>query len=127
MSETARAPAATVRTEPGPVPRVAGWVIMSALAALAVAVRLPSFLSSRHLVFDDGTYGVSVLDMRAGLLPYREVFSAQGPLHFPLLYVGDLLGLRMIDGPRVTPMLAGIAATVGAWAIARRLAGRPPH
>ena len=39
------------------------------------------------------------------------------------LYVGDLLGLRTIDGPRVTPMLAGIAATIGAWAIARRLAG----
>jgi len=96
---------------------------MVGLALLAVAVRLPSFLSSRHLVFDDGTYGVSVLDMRAGLLPYREVFSAQGPLHFPLLYVGDLLGLRTIEGPRVTPLLAGIAATVGAWAIARRLAG----
>ena len=74
-------------------------------------------------MFDDGTYGVSVLDMRHGLAPYRGVFSAQGPLHFPLLYVGDLLGFRTIDGPRVAPMLAGIAATIAAWAIARRLAG----
>ena len=72
---------------------------------------LPAFFSSRHLVFDDGTYGVSVLDMRHGLAPYRGVFSAQGPLHFSLLYLGDLLGFRTIDGPRVTPMLAGIAAT----------------
>ena len=86
-------------------------------------VRLPAFLSSRHLVFDDGTYGVSVLDMRHGLAPYRGVFSAQGPLHFSLLYVGDLLGFRTIDGPRVAPMLAGVAATIAAWAIARRLAG----
>jgi Dolichyl-phosphate-mannose-protein mannosyltransferase len=90
---------------------------------LTVVLRLPAFLSSRHLVFDDGTYGVSVLDMRHGLAPYRGVFSAQGPLHFSLLYVGDLLGFRTIDGPRVAPMLAGIAATIAAWAIARRLAG----
>ena len=73
-------------------PRWRGWQVMAGLALLAIVVRLPSFLSSRHLVFDDGTYGVSVLDMRHGLLPYREVFSAQGPLHFPLLYLGDLLG-----------------------------------
>ena len=86
-------------------------------------LRLPAFLSSRHLVFDDGVYGVSVVDMRHGLAPYRGVFSAQGPLHFSLLYLGDLLGFRTIDGPRVAPMLAGIAATIAAWAIARRLAG----
>jgi len=98
-------------------------LIVAALAALTIVLRLPAFLSSRHLVFDDGTYGVSVLDMRHGLAPYRGVFSAQGPLHFPLLYVGDLLGFRTIDGPRVAPMLAGVLATVGAWAIARRIAG----
>ena len=55
-------------------------------------------------------YGVSVVDMRHGLAPYTGVFSAQGPLHFPLLYVGDLIGLRTLDGPRVTPMLAGVAS-----------------
>jgi hypothetical protein len=93
------------------------------LAVLTIVLRLPAFLSSRHLVFDDGTYGVSVLDMRHGLAPYRGVFSAQGPLHFPLLYVGDLLGFRTIDGPRVAPMLAGVLATIASWAIARRLAG----
>ena len=90
---------------------------------LTVAARLPAFFSARSLVFDDGVYGVSVVDMRHGLAPYTGVFSAQGPLHFPLLYVGDLLGLRTLNGPRVTPMLAGIAATIAAWAIARRLAG----
>ena len=99
------------------------WLVVGALAVLTIVLRLPAFLSSRHLVFDDGTYGVSVLDMRHGLAPYRGVFSAQGPLHFPLLYVGDLLGLRTIDGPRVAPMLAGVLATIASWAIARRLAG----
>jgi hypothetical protein len=90
---------------------------------LAVAARLPAFFSSRSLVIDDGVYGVAVVDMRHGLAPYTGVFSAQGPLHFPLLYVGDLIGLRTLNGPRVTPMLAGIAATIAAWAIARRVAG----
>ena len=103
--------------------RLTGWPVVLVLTLATIALRLPAFLSSRHLVFDDGTYGLSVLDMRHGLAPYRGVFSAQGPLHFPLLYVGDLLGLRTIDGPRVTPMLAGVAATIAAWAIGRRLAG----
>jgi 4-amino-4-deoxy-L-arabinose transferase-like glycosyltransferase len=102
----------------------ATWYTALLLAALTILLRLPAFLASRHLVFDDGTYGVSVLDMRHGLAPYTGVFSSQGPLHFPLLYVGDLLGFRTIDGPRVTPMLAGVAATIAAWAVARRLAGR---
>jgi hypothetical protein len=53
------------------------------------------------------------------------VFSSQGPLHYPLLYVGDLIGLRTLNGPRVTPVLAGIAAALGVWAIARRLGATP--
>jgi len=92
------------------------------LVVLTVAVRLPAFFAVRHLSFDDGVYGVSIVDMRHGLAPYTGVFSAQGPLHFALLYVGDLIGLRTLNGPRVTPMLAGVAATIAAWAIARRLA-----
>ena len=67
----------------------------------AVLLRLPMLFASRTLVFDDGVYGVSVIDMRHGLAPYRGVFSAQGPLHFPLLYAGDLLSFHSIDGPRV--------------------------
>ena len=101
----------------------AAWFTAPFLAALTVVVRLPAFFSSRPLSFDDGVYGVSIVDMRHGLAPYTGVFSAQGPLHFPLLYVGDLIGLRTLNGPRVTPMLAGIAATIAVWAIARRLAG----
>ncbi len=100
----------------------AAWYIGPLLAVLTVALRLPAFFASRHLLYDDGVYGVSVVDMRHGLAPYTGVFSAQGPLHFPLLYVGDLIGLRTLNGPRVTPMLAGVVATIAAYAIARRLA-----
>lgn len=101
------------------------WFSVLVLALVAVVIRLPLFFSGRSLVFDDGQYGVSVVDMRHGLAPYTGVFSSQGPLHFPLLYVGDLLGLRTLDAPRVTPLLAGIAATIGVWAIARRLGSSP--
>src|SRR5215212_4635580 len=99
----------------------ARWSTPVVLGLVAVVVRIPAFVSSPSLVFDDGQYGVSVVDMRHGLAPYRGVFSSQGPLHFPLLYVGDVLGFRTLDAPRVTPMLAGVVAAIGVWAIARRL------
>ena len=103
--------------------RSSAWYIAALLALLTVALRVPAFFASRHLLYDDGVYGVSVVDMRHGLAPYTGVFSAQGPLYFPLLYAGDLIGFRTLNGPRVTPMIAGVVATIAAYAIARRLAG----
>jgi hypothetical protein len=91
------------------------------LGVVAVVVRLPMFLSSRALSFDDGVFGATVVDMRRGLLPYGGVFASQGPLHLPLLYIGDALGGHTIDAPRVTPVLAGVITSVASWACARRL------
>jgi hypothetical protein len=79
------------------------------------------FLSSRALSFDDGVFGATVVDMRRGLLPYRDVFASQGPLHLPLLYAGDVLGLHTTDAPRLTPLLAGVVTAIALWASARRL------
>jgi hypothetical protein len=98
-----------------------GWVTPVALGLLALAVRLPAFFSPRHLGFDDGVYGASVLAMRDGFAPFDELFSPQGPLHLPILYVGDWLGFRTLDAPRVAPVLAGVATTLAVWAAARRL------
>jgi 4-amino-4-deoxy-L-arabinose transferase-like glycosyltransferase len=127
MSETVGAaaapPPARQSASSGRTSGATVWPALAALTLLTIVLRLPAFSSSRHLVFDDGTYGVSVLDMRHGLAPYRGVFSAQGPLHFPLLYAGDLLGFRTLDGPRVMPLLAGVLATLASWAVARRIAG----
>ena len=99
------------------------WLLPAGLAVLALVVRLPMFFSPRHVLFDDGVYGVTVLMMRHGARPFHDVFSPQGPLHLPILYVGDLLGLRTLNAPRVAPVVAGVVATLAVWAAGRRLGG----
>ena len=97
------------------------WRTVGLIVAVAIVVRLGALFAHRHLSLDDGAYGVSTIDMRHGLVPYRDLFASQGPLHYPLLFVGDLLGFRTLDAPRVAPFLAGIAVALGIWAVARRL------
>lgn len=94
------------------------------LGLAALLIRLPAFLSSRHLTFDDGVFASSVLAMRDGGLPFRDVFSSQGPLFLPLAFVGDLIGLRTLDAPRVLAVASGVTVTVVIYWILRRLAGR---
>ena len=94
------------------------------LGFLALVLRLPAFLSTRHLTFDDGVFASSVIAMRDGGVPFREVFSSQGPLFLPLVYVGDLLGGRSLDAPRVAAVASGIAATVGLYWCGRQIGGR---
>ncbi len=92
-----------------------------ALAVVAFALRLGPLLSHRDLGFEDGVYGASVVGMRHGLVPYRDLFSSQGPLQYPLLFAGDVIAFHAWIGPRVVPVLAGIATPIAVWAIARRL------
>ncbi len=89
----------------------------AALAVLALLVRLPAALADRHLTFDDGVFANSAIAMRDGGVPFRDVFSSQGPLFLPLVFLGDLLGLRTLDGPRVLAVASGIAAVLAiTWA-----------
>jgi hypothetical protein len=97
------------------------WRTPALIALIAVLVRLPTYVSSRSLSFDDGVYGASVVAMRRGLVPYRDVWSSQGPLHLPLLFVGDLVGLRTLDAPRTTAVIAAIVTAIAMWACARLL------
>jgi hypothetical protein len=62
-----------------------------------------------------------VLAMRDGFEPFRDLFSPQGPLHLPILYVGDWLGFRTLNAPRVMPVLAGVGTTLAVWAAGRKL------
>jgi hypothetical protein len=94
------------------------------LAGIAVLLRLPAFVASRHLTYDDGFFGLSAIEMRDGVVPFRDLFSPQGPLHLPLLYIADLVGLRTTNAPRVLPLVAGAAVTVVTYAAGRRITSR---
>jgi 4-amino-4-deoxy-L-arabinose transferase-like glycosyltransferase len=96
----------------------------SLLAVVALLIRLPAFLSSRELVVDEGVYSSAALAMRDGALPFRQVFSAQGPLHLPLVYLFDLLGGRTLDSPRTLSVVSGVVVTVAVYAIGRRIGTR---
>lgn len=97
---------------------------LAGLALVTVALRLPTFVAERHLTFDDGVYGASAVAMRAGGEPFREVFSSQGPLWLPLVWLGDLLGLRTMNAPRVTSMLAAVLLVSATYLAARVVTDR---
>jgi len=105
--------------------RFAYWrVDATVLALVAVVIRLPAFFADRSLVFDDGVFASSALAMRAGEVPFRDVFSSQGPVFLPLLWVADLVGLRTMDAPRVLSVAAGVLVTIAVYSCARRLTTR---
>jgi hypothetical protein len=97
--------------------RAAATVIVIGAAAL----RTPAYLAARHLSFDDGVYGASAVAMRHGGLPFRDVFSSQGPLFLPLVWVADLMGLRTLDAPRLLAVASGVALVLATWSAARAL------
>jgi hypothetical protein len=94
------------------------------LAAVAVVVRLPAFVADSHLTYDDGVFGSSALLLRDGQQPFRDIFSPQGPLFLPLVWLADLAGLRTSDAPRLLPLIAGVGVTVATYAAGRRLTSR---
>jgi hypothetical protein len=116
-------PVAAERTRPA-ANRRTWWIDAAVLAAIAVLLRVPAFVASRHLTYDDGFFGLSAIEMRDGVVPFRDLFSPQGPLHLPLLYIADLVGLRTTNAPRVLPLVAGAAVTVVTYAAARRITSR---
>jgi 4-amino-4-deoxy-L-arabinose transferase-like glycosyltransferase len=101
----------------------ARWDVLVLLLG-AMVVRLPAFFSTRTLVFDEGVYASSALAMRDGALPFRQVFSAQGPLHLPLVYAFDLLGGRTLDSPRLVSVASGLVITFAVYATGRRVGTR---
>ena len=55
-------------------------------------IRIPAFFAEQSLVFDDGVFASSARAMRNGELPFRDIFSSQGPVFLPLVWVADLVG-----------------------------------
>src|SRR5919199_3531029 len=70
--------------------------LLPAIAAATIALRIPAYVAVRHLSFDDGVYGASAIALRHGGLPFRDVFSSQGPLFLPLVWLADAFGLRTL-------------------------------
>ena len=64
---------------------------------------------------------MSVIAMRHGGLPFREVFSSQGPLFLPIAWLGDLLTFRTIDSPRTASVLSGVALAILVLHLGRRV------
>lgn len=79
---------------------------------MAIGLRLPTALSRAPLGFDDGVYLASAGALRAGGLPFVDVYSSQGPAFLPLLWLADLLGFRTSVSPRLLPVVAGVALTI---------------
>ncbi len=91
------------------------------VGVVALLVRLPAFFAPQSLGFDDGQFAMSVIAMRHGGLPFRDVFSSQGPLFLPIAWLGDLLTFRTIDSPRAASVLAGVALAVLVLHVGRRI------
>ncbi len=116
--------ATTDAPAPVRIPRRVRVVDSAALVALALAVRLPAYLAEKDLSFDDGVFANSVVAMREGGVPFRDVFSSQGPLFLPLAYLGDLVGFRTLDSPRVLAVVSGLVAVLAVYWTAIRLTDR---
>jgi hypothetical protein len=122
---------ATTTTTPSSAPGTGGRRRTSwggpalALAAATVLLRLPAYTSDRHLTVDDGVFGASALAMRTGALPFREVFSSQGPLFLPLVWLADVVGLRALDAPRLLALASGVGLVLAVLAAARHVTDRP--
>ena len=96
------------------------------LGVAAFGVRIPALLATRHLLFDDGVYGSAALAMRDGAVPFRDVFSPEGPLHLPQLWLFDWIGWHSLDGPRLMSVSSGLVVAIAVFFAARRLAGARP-
>ncbi len=103
--------------------QVRPWDLVG-LGLLALLVRAPSYFATRALTFDDGVFANSVIAMRHGGIPFKEVFSSQGPLFLPLAFVGDLITGRTLDSPRTLAVASGLAAVLFTYLVALRMSDR---
>ncbi len=95
------------------------------IGALALVLRLPTFFAVKHLTFDDGVFGASAVAMRNGGVPFRDVFSSQGPLFLPLVWIADTIGLHTLNGTRLLGLASGLVLVVVLYLAGRELGGVP--
>ncbi|MGH8983366.1 MAG: ArnT family glycosyltransferase, partial [Acidimicrobiia bacterium] len=101
------------------------WRVDAAvLTVAAIVIRLPAFVADAHLTYDDGVFASSALLLRDGELPFRDIFSPQGPLFLPLVWAADLVGLHTATAARLLPLASGAVVTVATYAAGRRITSR---
>ena len=120
--------AATTRP-PAPAPAAAAVrrqkaLDLTVLGLASLALRIPAYLAERHHTFDDGVYGVAALALRDGDVPFRDVFSPQGPAYYPLVALFDLVGGRTAHSPRLYGLLSGLLLVVAVYLAGRRITDR---
>src|SRR4051795_5119921 len=91
------------------------------VGAVALLVSIPAFFAPQSLGFDDGQFAMSVIAMRHGGLPFREVFSSQGPLFLPIAWLGDLLTFRGVNSPRAASVVSGVVLAIVVLHLGRRV------
>jgi hypothetical protein len=62
--------------------------------------------------------------MRHGGIPFRDVFSSQGPLFLPLVRLADLIGLQTLNAPRLLTVASGVTLVLGVYACGREITDR---
>lgn len=114
----------TDRVEGPPSRTPWSWIDATAIAAIALVVRIPALFAPTHLGYDDGGYGLAAVAMRQGFAPFRDIFSPQGPLFLPLVHLADLVGLEHRNAPRLLSVAAGSVTALAAYWIAVQLMDR---
>lgn len=94
----------------------------AAIVLAATAMRLPLVFAAVPLGYDDGVYASSVMAMRRGAAPFRDIFSSQGPVFLPTLRLFDIVGFERPWAPRLTMVVAGVAIGLAVFSIAGRFA-----
>jgi len=96
-----------------------GVMLLLALAGLLRCLRLDTYTGS----FDEGIRSQQLLLMAAGYRPFTDIFASQGPLLLDLLYPPFLLFGQTLEAARSGVALLSMIGLVGAWLVARLVAG----
>ena len=94
------------------------------VALVAVAMRVALITSTRPVGYDDGVYAASVVAMRDGGVPFRDVFSSQGPVFLPTLRFFDVIGMEQPWAPRIAMVVAGVVIGLGVFMLVSPVRGR---
>lgn len=78
-------------------------------------------MADHRITFDEGVFLASTDLARAGLIPFQDFFSSQGPLFIPMLRLGQIVSFGDSRGPRTTLLVSAVVISVASYSILTRL------